>query len=175
LLRGARLLSVRTPLEDRVGRLPPVPALLQGGDVPFQFDRPLSEGKVLIPRLSLPAVIVMDVREAESVPQDREVLPRAVGPLVEVGVPDVQAVPQVWDGVEDLSQDFWWLVDVLDRHDDIPVRRRIDEVGEPGGLRLRRDPRGRTCLEEMGVEDLRPYRREGVDEADESREVRLME
>ena len=92
-----------------------------------------------------------------------------------MGVPDVQAVPQVWDGVEDLSQDFRWLVDVLDRHDDIPVRRRIDEVGEPGGLRLRRDPRGRTCLEEMGVEDLRPYRREGVDEADESREVRLME
>src|SRR5207247_10493684 len=111
---------------------------------------------VIVPRFSFPAVIVMDVREAESVTEDREVLPRAVGPLVEVGMPDVQAVPQVWAGVEDLSQDLRRLVDVLDGHDDIPVRRRIDPVGEPGALRMRRDPRARPRLGAMGGAAPRP-------------------
>src|SRR5207253_8833048 len=91
-LAEACLLVVRDALEDLEGRVTLVSVLLQGGDVPLQVDRPLSEGKVLVPRLSLTTVIVVDVRETESVPQDREVLPRAVGPLVEVGVPDVQAV-----------------------------------------------------------------------------------
>src|SRR5206468_9723364 len=38
-----------------------------------------------------------------------------------------------------------------------------------------RDARGRARLEEVGVEDLRADRREGVHEADEPREVRLVE
>ena len=97
---------------------------------------------MLIPRLALPAVIVMDVRESESVPEHVEVLAGAVRTLVEVGVPHVQAVPQVWDRVEDLSQDVRGLVDVLDGHDHVPVRRCVDQVGEPRGLRLRCDPRG---------------------------------
>src|SRR5205807_6513250 len=88
-LAQARLLVVRDALEDLEGCVALVSAFLQGGDVPLQVDRPLSEGKVLVPRLSLTTVIVVDVRETESVPQDREVLPRAVGPLVEVGMPHV--------------------------------------------------------------------------------------
>src|SRR2546428_468471 len=54
-------------------------------------------------------------------------------------------------------------------------RRGFDEVRQPRGLRLRGGARRGTGLHEVGVEDLRPDRRERLDEPDELREVGLVE
>ena len=63
------------------------------------------ERKVFVPRFPGSSVVVVDVDQAQAVSEGREVRAGAVRPLVEVRMPDVQAVSQIRDRVEDLRHD----------------------------------------------------------------------
>src|SRR6266571_2527301 len=127
-LPKTRFLVVHGPLEDLECRRAVVPSTLQSLHISLEVDRPVPERQVLVARLSMASMVVVEVREPESVPERREVRPGAVRSLVEVRVPNVQAVPQIRHSVEHRPKDFWRLVDVLDRHDDAAVCRGLGEI-----------------------------------------------
>src|SRR2546428_10787653 len=91
---------VRDSFENLKGDGAVVSARLQRLHIALEVDRAFPEWQMFVASLPVPSMVVVHVHEPEAVGECREVGPRAVRPIVEMGVSDVQAVPQVRHGVE---------------------------------------------------------------------------